>query len=162
MGGAVKAWSGQVCRVPGCEFELLLYTVGSPPRTFPLCPFCYNNPREDWLDEGALNVEDIDIGVTEDEAQPKRSCGWKWHQVDALCPRVPFTGRPPVHHRPRRGRGRGERGCIHLGSWFMWEELELRQHASSNHDQATTQRAEGHYLVRSSSLSSLRSCGSNR
>ena len=71
MGGAVKAWSGQVCRVPGCEFELLLYTVGSPTRTFPLCPFCYNNPREDWLDEGALNVEDIDIGVTEDEAQPE-------------------------------------------------------------------------------------------
>lgn len=53
MGGAIKQWSGQLCRVEGCGFELLLYATGSPPRTFPLCPYCYNHPRADWSAEAA-------------------------------------------------------------------------------------------------------------
>jgi DNA topoisomerase-3 len=32
--------------VPDCNFELCLYTVGQPPRTFPLCPNCFNSA--DW------------------------------------------------------------------------------------------------------------------
>ncbi|KAL1507735.1 hypothetical protein AB1Y20_007348 [Prymnesium parvum] len=46
-GGNVKQWSGQVCREPGCNFELLLYSVGNPQRTFPLCPYCFNHPKSE-------------------------------------------------------------------------------------------------------------------
>jgi DNA topoisomerase-3 len=44
----VKEWTGRKCSVPGCNFELCLYSVGEPERTFPLCPYCYNNPKPEW------------------------------------------------------------------------------------------------------------------
>lgn len=47
-GGSVKQWSGKKCPVAECNFELCLYTVGSPGRTYPLCPNCFNNPKKDW------------------------------------------------------------------------------------------------------------------
>jgi DNA topoisomerase-3 len=43
-GGDVKQWTGRVCSVPDCKFELCMYSVGQPPRTFPLCPRCFNDP----------------------------------------------------------------------------------------------------------------------
>lgn len=46
VGGIVKQWTGRTCPVEGCGFELCLYLVGNPARTFPLCPYCFNHP--DW------------------------------------------------------------------------------------------------------------------
>lgn len=46
VGGIVKQWAGRLCPVEGCNFELCLYSVGQPQRTFPFCPYCFNNP--DW------------------------------------------------------------------------------------------------------------------
>lgn len=46
VGGDVKQWSGRTCPVEGCNFELCLYSVGAPPRTFPLCPNCFNS--QEW------------------------------------------------------------------------------------------------------------------
>ncbi|KAL9182687.1 hypothetical protein ACHAXT_013339 [Thalassiosira profunda] len=48
IGGEIKQWTGRHCPVEGCNFELCLYSVGAPPRTFPLCPNCYNNPRPEY------------------------------------------------------------------------------------------------------------------
>lgn len=53
VGGTVKQWSGRTCPVKDCNFELCLYSVGQPERTFPLCPRCFNDPI--W----ALNTEEI-------------------------------------------------------------------------------------------------------
>lgn len=68
VGGDVKQWSGRACPVEGCNFELCLYSVGAPPRTFPLCPNCFNSP--DW----ALgNDDDDDDADAENESQkPKK------------------------------------------------------------------------------------------
>ena len=60
IGGEVKQWSGRTCPVEGCNFELCLYSVGAPPRTFPLCPNCFNRP------EWALGQDDDD----DDEEDP--------------------------------------------------------------------------------------------
>jgi DNA topoisomerase III len=43
VGGVVKQWTGKHCPVENCRFELCIYTVGQPPRTFPLCPRCFND-----------------------------------------------------------------------------------------------------------------------
>mmetsp|Transcript_10614 Transcript_10614/g.13849 ORF Transcript_10614/g.13849 Transcript_10614/m.13849 type:complete len:473 (+) Transcript_10614:28-1446(+) len=48
QGGTYSQGNGQMCETPGCRFELTLYSVGSPARTYPLCPFCYNNPLPEW------------------------------------------------------------------------------------------------------------------
>ena len=48
IGGEIKQWTGRNCPVEGCNFELCLYSVGAPPRTFPLCPNCFNNPKPEW------------------------------------------------------------------------------------------------------------------
>lgn len=50
LGGIVKEWSGRKCPVEGCDFELCMYSVGQPARTFPLCPNCFNNPKPEWGD----------------------------------------------------------------------------------------------------------------
>ena len=59
-GGIVKQWTGRTCPVEGCNFELCLYAVGQPQRTFPLCPRCFNS--EEWAlpddDERASNPDD--------------------------------------------------------------------------------------------------------
>jgi DNA topoisomerase III len=77
-GGEIKQWSGRICPVEGCGFELCLYEVGSPGRTFPLCPFCFNSFRwslgdeEDRDDQGNLDKEDA-----HKERQIKRTAGKK-------------------------------------------------------------------------------------
>ena len=48
IGGIVKEWAGRRCPVEGCNFELCMYSVGQPQRSFPLCPNCFNNPRLEW------------------------------------------------------------------------------------------------------------------
>ena len=58
-GGEIKQWVGRHCPVEGCNFELCLYSVGQPARTFPLCPRCFNDP--DWaLDASDLPSDPID------------------------------------------------------------------------------------------------------
>jgi len=52
VGGIVREWTGRKCPVEGCSFELCTYSVGQPPRTFPLCPNCFNQP------EWSLNLDD--------------------------------------------------------------------------------------------------------
>jgi DNA topoisomerase-3 len=71
-GGEIKQWSGRNCPVEGCNFELCLYSVGAPPRTFPLCPNCFNSV--DW----ALGESSGDPEEKEDEnkeLQIKRIAG---------------------------------------------------------------------------------------
>jgi DNA topoisomerase III len=66
-GGIVKQWTGRTCPVEGCNFELCLYSVGQPPRTFPLCPRCFNDP--DWaLDAADLPEDPVD---REDEGKER-------------------------------------------------------------------------------------------
>jgi len=46
LGGVVKEFNSRKC--PVCNFELCLYSVGQPPRSFPLCPYCFNHPKAEW------------------------------------------------------------------------------------------------------------------
>ncbi len=62
----MKQWSGRACPVTGCNFELCLYSVGAPPRTFPLCPNCFNSPQ--W----ALGNEDDDDEEEGESTKPKK------------------------------------------------------------------------------------------
>lgn len=64
-GGEVKQLSGRYCPVEGCKFELCMYSVGQPPRTFPLCPRCYNDP--DW----ALDADEMPSDPVEKEDEGK-------------------------------------------------------------------------------------------
>ena len=48
QGGSYSQGNGKLCSTPGCQFELTLYSVGSPSRTYPLCPYCFNNPLPEW------------------------------------------------------------------------------------------------------------------
>ncbi|GAX14392.1 DNA topoisomerase III [Fistulifera solaris] len=64
-GGIVKQWSGRTCPINGCNFELCLYSVGQPQRTFPLCPRCYNDP--DW----ALDLDEV-IGDPDDREDAEK------------------------------------------------------------------------------------------
>ena len=65
VGGIVKQWTGRACPIEGCNFELCLYSVGQPQRTFPLCPYCFNNP--DW----ALPSDEFSEDKVEREDQSK-------------------------------------------------------------------------------------------
>lgn len=76
-GGIVKQWSGRTCSVDGCNFELCLYSVGQPQRTFPLCPRCYNDP--DWaLDDDEVADDPEDKEDAEKERQIRRVAGKNW------------------------------------------------------------------------------------
>lgn len=65
VGGEVKQWSGRTCQVENCHFEMCMYSVGQPERTFPLCPRCYNDPlwalidEEMGLEEGDEKIHDL-------------------------------------------------------------------------------------------------------
>ena len=75
-GGMIKQWTGRVCSVPDCNFELCLYSVGNPPRTFPLCPRCYNDI--DWaLDQDDIPEDQVDREDEEKERQIKSVAGRK-------------------------------------------------------------------------------------
>lgn len=63
LGGVVKEWNGRKCPVEGCDFELCMYEVGHPTRSFPLCPNCFNNPRPEW---GRLPGENDDNKLSDD------------------------------------------------------------------------------------------------
>jgi DNA topoisomerase III len=76
IGGVVKQWSGRECPVDGCHFELCLYLVGQPERTFPFCPRCYNDIE--WAletDETLQGVEQEDIPDKVKERQIQRVAG---------------------------------------------------------------------------------------
>jgi DNA topoisomerase-3 len=79
-GGDIKQWSGRNCPVEGCNFELCLYSVGAPPRSFPLCPNCFNSA--DW----SLAEAPEDPSDKEDhnkEQQMKRMAG---KSLTLACP----------------------------------------------------------------------------
>ena len=72
IGGEIKQWTGRHCPVKGCNFELLLYNVGNPARTFPLCPNCFNNPNPEFGPQpGDEEVTNTKPGDEEDEAKEK-------------------------------------------------------------------------------------------
>lgn len=71
-GGEIKQWSGRTCPVEGCSFELCLYSVGAPPRTFPLCPNCFNSA--DWSLAEAP-ADPVDKEDQNKEQQIKRIAG---------------------------------------------------------------------------------------
>lgn len=57
--GSVKLYKEIICPLDG--FELLLFSmVGPDAKSFPLCPFCYNNPPFEGIDKlfGALKLDD--------------------------------------------------------------------------------------------------------
>ena len=68
IGGEIKQWTGRNCPVEGCNFELCLYSVGAPPRTFPLCPNCFNNPKPEW---GRIPGEDTTTAPGDEEDENK-------------------------------------------------------------------------------------------
>lgn len=68
IGGEIKQWTGRNCPVEGCNFELCLYSVGAPPRTFPLCPNCFNNPKPEW---GRVPGEDTAAAPGDEEDENK-------------------------------------------------------------------------------------------
>jgi DNA topoisomerase-3 len=57
--------------VEGCSFELCLYSVGAPPRTFPLCPNCFNNPRPEFGQQPGEEAGAVKIGDEEDAAKER-------------------------------------------------------------------------------------------
>jgi DNA topoisomerase-3 len=72
IGGEIKQWTGRNCPVENCNFELCLYSVGAPPRTFPLCPNCFNNPRPEFgLQPGEEDAGAVKIGDEEDAAKER-------------------------------------------------------------------------------------------
>jgi DNA topoisomerase III len=84
-GGVVKQWSGRTCPVDGCNFELCLYSVGNPERTFPLCPNCFNSP--DWaLQEEDTPSSDPNIGDKEDENKERQIRRMAGKSLTLECP----------------------------------------------------------------------------
>eukprot|EP00559_Dactyliosolen_fragilissimus_P001634 CAMPEP_0184857522 /NCGR_PEP_ID=MMETSP0580-20130426/2673_1 /TAXON_ID=1118495 /ORGANISM="Dactyliosolen fragilissimus" /LENGTH=1135 /DNA_ID=CAMNT_0027353161 /DNA_START=197 /DNA_END=3600 /DNA_ORIENTATION=+ len=72
-GGIIKEWTGRKCSVVDCNFELCLYSVGQPERTFPLCPNCFNNPKKEWGKAPGDDEEAADDPVDrEDELKEKQ------------------------------------------------------------------------------------------
>jgi DNA topoisomerase-3 len=74
-GGSVKQWTGRKCTVPNCNFELCLYTVGQPPRTFPLCPNCSNSPDWSLKSEGPNATDPVDRADENKERQIRALAG---------------------------------------------------------------------------------------
>lgn len=73
-GGVVKAWSGRSCSVEGCNFELCMYSVGQPPRSFPLCPRCFNDPS--WaLESETMTLDESELYDEGREREKKRMAG---------------------------------------------------------------------------------------
>ena len=88
IGGVVKQWSGRTCPVEGCNFELCLYSVGAPPRTFPLCPRCFNSP--DWALEDSGETDPVDKEDENKERQIRRMAG------KSLCLECPLPDDHPL------------------------------------------------------------------
>lgn len=73
-GGIVKQWTGRICSAEGCNFELCMYSVGQPQRSFPLCPRCYNDPQ--WaLDNTNLPADQVDRDDEQKERQIRKVAG---------------------------------------------------------------------------------------
>lgn len=79
-GGEIKQWSGRNCPVEGCSFELCLYSVGAPPRTFPLCPNCFNSA------EWSLGEEPEDPEDAEDENKERQITRIAGKSLTLECP----------------------------------------------------------------------------
>ncbi len=102
IGGEIKQWTGRNCPVDGCNFELCLYSVGAPPRTFPLCPNCFNNPRPEW---GQIPGEDTTPtpGDEEDENKERNIRRMAGKNMIRECPHpdgMPLIGEMTVSPDP--------------------------------------------------------------
>jgi len=73
-GGVIKQWTGRTCSVEGCNFELCLYSVGHPERTFPLCPRCVNDPVYS-LEASNASSDPVDQADEAKERQIKKIAG---------------------------------------------------------------------------------------
>jgi DNA topoisomerase-3 len=58
-GGTLKQWIGRPCPVENCNFELCLYSIGHPQRTFPFCPRCFNDINF-ALDDSKISKDPVD------------------------------------------------------------------------------------------------------
>jgi DNA topoisomerase-3 len=81
-GGLIRMWTGRLCSVEGCNFELCIYSVGQPPRAFPLCPRCFNDP--DWAIESDALPEDPDD--REDEGKERQIRKMAGNSLVLECP----------------------------------------------------------------------------
>ena len=90
VGGDVKQWSGRSC--PICHFELCLYSVGAPPRTFPLCPSCFNS--QDWR----AREDDQEVHSSNDAAD--RADEHKEHQIKKMAGKSLTLGCPLPDNHP--------------------------------------------------------------
>jgi DNA topoisomerase III len=70
----MKQWTGRHCALNDCNFEMSLYSVGQPPRTFPFCPRCYNDP-EYALDAESLPVDPVDRADEGKEREIRKMAG---------------------------------------------------------------------------------------
>lgn len=75
VGGTVKEWSGRKCTVPDCNFELCMYTVGQPPRTFPLCPNCVNSSEWALTSDVLDKADEVDREDANKERQIRTVAG---------------------------------------------------------------------------------------
>jgi len=89
LGGIIREWGGRKCPVEGCGFELCMYSVGNPERSFPLCPNCYNNPRPEWGkipgEEKEAAEDEIDR-EDENKERKARSMGGRQFILEAPMP----------------------------------------------------------------------------
>jgi DNA topoisomerase III len=81
-GGIIKQWTGKVCPVKDCNFELCLYSIGQPQRTFPLCPRCFNSEEWGMSDEG----ENKDAEERDDEAKERQIKRMAGKSLTLACP----------------------------------------------------------------------------
>lgn len=89
QGGVVKQWSGRLCPVEGCNFELCLYSTGQPERTFPLCPRCFNAP------EWALATDNLTDDL-EDQADQTKERQMRRVAGKSLCLECPLPDNHPL------------------------------------------------------------------
>lgn len=122
-GGNVKQWSGRTCSVDGCNFELCLYSVGQPERTFPLCPRCYNDPE--WsLDEDDLpeDEEDREDEIKERQIQRATVAG------KTLCLECPLPDHHPLIQEMTVSTDEGSDGVLIMDAHFgpKWRLVDTR------------------------------------
>jgi DNA topoisomerase-3 len=83
-GGNVKQWTGRQCALEGCNFELCLYSVGQPQRTFPLCPRCFNDPE--WALDAETLPENPDDRADEGKERQLTNVAGKYLTLECPLP----------------------------------------------------------------------------
>ena len=84
LGGVIKEFNSRKC--PVCDFELCMYQVGQPPRSFPLCPYCFNNPRPEWGEMPGEDKLPDDVDDREDEIKERKIRSIAGRTMTLQCP----------------------------------------------------------------------------